>query len=347
MRRLRIATFARVLTGVLGLAAVAACERSPTQPFDGVKNLEVTGPSTGAPGETLRYVATAHYADGSTRDVTGEVTWRGSGPFTFTSPGVATATVNGEWDFLVTFHVFKVQMRVLVLEPGTFKMTGTLGEQGGGLPQFGGRIEIVSGVGQGKLAFGGDYRFYGVAGPIRVEVSGAGYVTSVHDINVTGHLVHNFELELLETPVDVAGDWTLTLGPPPSDCPAGLPDLAQTRSYNLAVIQKGRILELRLRGPTLQVVNDFYTGGSVAGQRVGLGFGNPENDFGEEVSKNLLDRLSATETFSFTGQLIFEGNASPIATTMDGIFRLWSGRPLTEAPSWACFTKNYPVVLRR
>ena len=168
----------------------------------------------------------------------------------------------------------------------------------------------------------------------------------MHDIDVTGHAVHNFELVPLETPVDVAGDWTLTLGPPPPGCPDGLPALAQTRSYNLAVIQKGRILELRLRGPTLQVVDDFYTGGTVSGQRVTFGFTNPENDFGEEVSTNLLDKLSATETFSFTGRLIFQGNESPIATTMDGTFRYWS-RPVTQPPSWECKTTNYPVTLRR
>ena len=128
---MRIATFARVLAGALGLAAVSACGNSPVEPFDGVKKLEVSGPETAAPGQTLRYVATAHYADGSTRDVTGDVTWGATGPMTFTSPGVATATVNGEWDVRATFHVFNVQVHLLVLEPGTFKLTGTIRERGG------------------------------------------------------------------------------------------------------------------------------------------------------------------------------------------------------------------------
>ena len=301
---MRIATFARVLTGVLGLAAVSACGNSPTEPFDGVKKLEVTGPTTAAPGQTLRYVATAHYVDGSTRDVTGDVTWNStnSGLLSFTSPGVVTAKFNGEADVTAIFHVFNVKVHVLVLEPGTFKLTGTIKERGGGGLPFGGRISILSGVGQGKLAFGGAYMFYGVAGPIRLEVSSTGYVSGVHDIDVTGHTVHDFELVPVETPVDVAGDWTLTLGPPPPGCPDGLPALAQTRSYSLAVIQKGTELELRLRSPTLQVVSDFNTGGTVSGQRVSLCFSNSANDFDEEVSINLLDKLSATETFSFTGR---------------------------------------------
>jgi len=343
---MRIATFARAFTAVLGLAAVSACGNSPTEPFDGVKKLEVTGPTTAAPGQTLRYVATAHYVDGSTRDVTGEVTWRGTGAMTFTSAGVASAAVNGDWGVTAIFHVFTVNVPVLVLEPGTFKMTGTLREKGGGSLPFGGRIAVLSGVGQGKIAFGGDYRFYGVAGPIRLEVSSSGYISTVLDIEVTGHTVQNFELEFLETPVDVAGDWTLTLGPPPSGCPNGLPSLAETRSYNLAVIQKGRILELRLRGPTVQIVSDGNTGGLVFGRRVSLSFVNDENDFGEELRINLLDRLSATETFSFKGQLDFQGNESPIATIMNGHFRYWS-RPVTLPPSWECKTTSYPVTLRR
>jgi hypothetical protein len=345
---MRIATFAQVLATVLGLAAVGACKKSPTEPFDGVKKLEVSGPTTAAPGQTLRYVATAHYVDGSTRDVTGDVTWNSTSPalLSFISPGVATASLNGEGDVTAIFHVFKVSVRVLVLETGTFKLTGTLRERGGGTLPFGGKIAILSGVGQGKISFGGEYRFYGVAGPIRLEVSSSGYFSTVHDIDVTGHTVHNFELEPLETPVDVAGDWTLTLGPPPPGCPDGLPALARTRFYNLAVIQQGRRLALQLRGPTVQVADDIFTSGTVVGQRVSLGFSNPENDFGEDLSTNLLDKLSATETFSFKGQLIFQGNESPIATTMDGTLRYWS-RPVTQAPSWECKTTNYLVTLRR
>jgi hypothetical protein len=342
----RIATLGRALTGVLALAAGSACEDSPPiGPSGGVTKLEVSGPSTATPGQILRYVATAHYV-GSTRDVTGEVTWRGSpSPMTFTSPGVTTATV-GEWDVTATLQVFKEKVHLLVLEPGTFKLTGTIREHGGSSTPSGARITILSGIGQGKLAFGGEYRFLGVAGPIRLEVSSKDYFSIVHDMNITGHTVQNFELVPLETPVDVAGNWTLTLGPPPSGCPDGLPAFAQTRSYNLAVIQKGTRLELQLRGPTLQVINDSYAVGVVSGQRVSLYIDNPKDDFGEEIFINLLDRLSATETFSFEGQIIFQGNESPIATTMNGTFRYWS-RPVTQPPSWECKITNYPVTLRR
>jgi hypothetical protein len=342
----RVAMFARVFTVVAALAAVSACDKSPVEPFDGVKKIEVSGPAAGAPGQTLRYVATAHYADGSTGDVTADAGWRANAPqIAFSSAGVATAKVIGETDVEATFHIFKAQLRVLVLEPGTFKLSGTIRERGGGSAGSA-KIYVLSGVGQDKQAFGGEYRIYGVAGPLRVEVSKTGYFTSVHDIDVTGHVVRDFEIVHLETPVDVAGNWTLTLGPPPAGCPDGLPAAAHTRSYNVGVIQTATRLALQLRSPTLQVADDFYTGGTVSGQRVTLYFGNPENDFGVEVSTNLIDRLSSTETFSFTGQLIFQGNESPIATTLDGRFRYWSG-PVTQPPSWECRATNYPVTLRR
>jgi len=340
------AALARVFTAVLGLAAGIACGDLPTEPFEGVKKLEVSGPSTAAPGQNLRYIATAHYADGSARDVTADVTWRGGGAISFSSPGVATASGNGEWDVTATYFVFNVKVHVLVLDPGTFKLTGMLREQGGGTLPFGGRILVVSGVGQGKVSAGGEYRLYGVAGPIRLEVSSSGYVTRVHDIDVTDHTVRNFELAPVETPVDVAGEWTVTLGPPPPGCPDGASGLAEPRSYNLTVIQSGRILDLRLRGAGLQVISDANTGGSVFGQSVSLSFTNDENDFGEELRINLFDKLNATDTFSFTGQVTFQGNASLILTTMNGTFRYWS-RPVTLPPSWECRTASYPVTLRR
>jgi hypothetical protein len=339
-------TLLRVLTAAaLGLTAVGACNKSPTEPFDGAKKIEVSGPATAAPGQTLRYVATAHYGDGSTRDVTADATWRAmTAPVSFTSAGVAAASFSGEGNLEVTFQVFKAQVHVLVLEPGTFKLSGTIRQRGGGTMP-GAKLVVLSGVGQGKQSHG-EYRIYGVAGPIRVEVSALGYFTSVHDIDVTGHVVHDFELVHLETPVDVGGNWTLTLGPPPSGCTDGLPAVAETRSYNVAVNQQGTRLGLQLRGPTLQVADDGQTAGIISGQRVTLFFDNPADDFGRELSINLFDKLSATETFSFTGQLIFQGNESPIATTMDGTVRYWS-RPVTQPPSWECKTTSYPITLQR
>jgi hypothetical protein len=343
---MRVATFKRVLIAALALAAVSACEKLPTEPFDGMKKIEVSGPATAAPGQTVRYVATAHYGDGSTRDVTADATWRSSPALSFTSPGVAIAQAMGDVDVTVTLHVFTVQVHVLVLDPGTFKLSGSIRERGGALLPFGGKVVVLSGVGQGKQAAGSTYNFYGVAGPIRLEASSQGYFSAVSDIDVTGHTVHDIELVPLETPADVAGQWTLTLGPPPAGCPDGLPAVAQTRSYSVAVIQKGTKLELQLRGPTLQVADDRLTAGTISGQRVTLYFNNPEDDFGVDLSNNLIDKLSLTETLSFKGSFIFQGNESPIATTMDGTFRYWS-RPVTQPPSWECKATNYPVTLRR
>jgi hypothetical protein len=341
-----VARCARGLTITLALTAVNACENSPVEPYDGVKSVSISGPATAAPGTTLRFVATAHYADGSTRDITADATWRSSGPqVSFSSPGVATAQGIGEIDVTATRDVFKAQQHVFVLEPGTFKLGGTLSQKGGGT-LFGGRVDVLSGVGQGKFAYGGEYRIYGVAGPIRVEVSSPGYFSVVQDIDVTGNVVRDFELVHLEPPIDVAGDWTLTLGPPPPGCAGGLPAVAQTRSYALSVIQKGTQLDLRLRSPTLLVFDDRLTQGLISGQRVSLSMENLVDDFGVETSTNLLDRLSATETFSFAGWMNFQGNASPIMTTMDGKFRYWSV-PSSQPPSWECRATNYPVTLLR
>jgi hypothetical protein len=114
----------------------------------------------------------------------------------------------------------------------------------------------------------------------------------------------------------------------------------------VAVVQTGTKLALQLRAPTVQVADDRMTTGIVDGQRVSLYFSNPQDDFGADVSINLLDKLNATDTFSFTGELVFQGNDPPISTGIKATFRYWS-RPVTQPPSWECRATDYPVTLRR
>jgi hypothetical protein len=141
----------------------------------------------------------------------------------------------------------------LVLEPGTFKVTGTITEAGGGV--IGGTVEVLSGIGQGKRSgtSAGRYALYGVAGRVRLRATAAHYRPQEHEVVVTDNsATDDFALQPLEPPVDVAGAWTMTLAPSPG-CPDGLPAIAHGRSYKVELTQQGtRLLEVRISSPTLR-----------------------------------------------------------------------------------------------
>ena len=76
---------------------------------------------------------------------------------------------------------------MLVLEPGTFKLSGPLSETGVGALN-GATVEVLSGIGQGLRATSNSkgYALYGVAGPVRLRASAEGFTPQVLDVVVTG-----------------------------------------------------------------------------------------------------------------------------------------------------------------
>ena len=345
------------------LAFAMACSPSPTQPGTPVlvQSIKVTGPVAVQPGQVLRYTATAHYSNGTSRDVTDRTNWSppvGAGIMHFTGPGVAVATYPGEvlvratyqdWITTTQSRFFSAELAVLSLEPGTFKVSGRIGEAGADGPLPSASVRVVSGSGAGLRAnmLNDRYNFYGLAGPVRLEATGPHHETQTRDLVVTSNLdTEDFFLVTTRTFENVSGPWTFTLVGPSPSCTAGYPAAARNREYLLNITQQNTRLKLDLRRSTMSVQDSGNLFGSVIDRRVVLSFDSLLDDFTGALLPNILDQLSTTETLSFAGRAIGDLSGTEIVATFDGPIQHWT-RSTTLPPTWECKATNHAVTIRR
>ena len=67
----------------------------------------------------------------------------------FTSPGVTAAGLRGERNLFALYEGMRGMLNVLVLEPGTFKLSGGVSDSSGGLLDDV-TVEVLSGTGKGR-----------------------------------------------------------------------------------------------------------------------------------------------------------------------------------------------------
>ncbi len=187
---------------------------------------------------------------------------------------MTAAAIRGERNLFALYEGMRGMLNVLVLEPGTFKLSGVVSDSSGGsLDDV--TVEVLSGTGKGLKATTnniGQYVVYGVAGPVQLRTSANGFHAEMRDVVVTGNGGSEpFALTPVETPADVSGTWTMTVRSSPR-CRAGLPDIAQGRTYEVRLTQQGTTLHWRISSPTLErdVTSSF--GNTVLGSRVRLEF---------------------------------------------------------------------------
>ena len=348
---------------VLLMVLAWACDGgngSPTSPSElTLLGIRVSGPATVAPGETAHYTATAEYSDGSSKEVTAGALWsptysetwdpvsRAGFALSFTSPGVTAAGIRGERNLFALYEGKRGMLNVLVLEPGTFRLSGVVTDSSGGsLDDV--AVEVLSGTGKGLKTTTnniGQFGLYGVAGPVQLRTSAGGFHADMRDVVVTGNGgSETFALTPVETPADVAGTWTMTVRSSPR-CRAGLPDIAQGRTYEVRLIQQGTTLQWRISSPTLEKIRDASSGfgNTVLGSRVRLEFPG-DTDEGEYTSPDLYDRLSPTELFGFTGSAEGTIAGQEIRLAMNGSLTYWGDGAGTF---WYCRTTDHSITLRR
>jgi hypothetical protein len=334
---------------------------SPTSPSTSqvtLLGIKVNGPASVPPGDTAHYTATAQYSDGSSKDVTAAALWsptyseywdpvsRAGFALSFTSAGVTAAGIRGERNLFALYEGMRGMLNVLVLEPGTFKLSGVVSDSSGGsLDDV--TVEVLSGTGKGLKATTnniGQYALYGVAGPVQLRTSANGFHAEMRDVVVTGNGGSEpFALTPVESPADVSGTWTMTVRSSPR-CRAGLPDIAQSRTYEVRLIQQGTTLQWRISSPTLKngdASSSFRS--TVLGSRIRLEFPG-DTDEGEYTSPDLYDRLSPTELFGFTGSAEGTITGQEIRLALNGSLTYWvDGAGFV----WYCRTTDHVITLRR
>ncbi|HXW08657.1 MAG TPA: carboxypeptidase-like regulatory domain-containing protein [Vicinamibacterales bacterium] len=273
---MRLFTAVLVLTVALPLAfSTTACDDGPTGPSAPppaaagpapavVTGLEMIGPDTIAPGESVQFKATASLSDGTTRDVTLEAGWQRGHPdiLTVSSSGVVTGLVRGEtWLSVVYGGKTVTRSEMLVLSAGTYRVRGTVRDAG--FPVFGAEVEVIRGSATGlSTTSTDDYRLYGVSGVTELRVRKAGYHEQRKRLDVVTHHILDFDLELSAPRADIAGRYRLEVTASP-ECSGALPEEARIRTYTADIAQTGPRLEVTLSGASFRALagrsrNQFY-----------------------------------------------------------------------------------------
>jgi hypothetical protein len=203
MKRIRLVLIAAVLLGWCGDDDRSRTPMSsPTSPTSGetVVSVELTGTTTlTAIGQTSQLNLIARYADGSSRDVTTEATWRGFNALVVSmSPtGLLTAIAPGRAGIRVDFQSRIISREVVVLPSGTFILKGRISEPGN-LPIGAARVEIVDGPPAGKFTnsiYDGRYELFGISGQVMVMVSRGEYIAQTKSATMTEDRTLDFELQ--------------------------------------------------------------------------------------------------------------------------------------------------------
>jgi hypothetical protein len=140
----------------------------------------------------------------------------------------------------------------MVIPAGTYRLAGTVLESG--LPVTGAGVKVTSGQGAGVTTntdYLGQYRLYGVAGPVDIQVSKLGYTTLTKTVAIGADDLLDFP-ELVQTNAvsTLSGAYTLTIAMDPGCKPFGppFPLEVNTRTYSAVIAQNGPRLTVQLSG---------------------------------------------------------------------------------------------------
>jgi hypothetical protein len=353
-----IATLAALLA-----AATVSCGKSPTAsspvqeqatPQPTLQSIRIDGPSGLAPGGTAQYTVIGQFSNGSTRDVTATSTWRSSdGEVLSIAPnGGATAGKPGQVVLAAENSGRRSSIDVLVLVPGTFRLTGTVGQAGG--PIADAIVDLLDGsraVMSTRTDESGTYRLFGVAGEVEVRASKVGYVTEVNRLTVNGNTTSNFVLTSDPQKPDVRGTYTLTLTASDT-CKTtdylALPAEARTRKYTATVRQIGASLEVDLSDAAL-LKSSFA--GDVQGSLVTFelrGVDPPFYYYFENIEANadVLEQISTTHVFEAIGHVEATVSAAGISGILKGTLALVSNPPFRRLDGY-CNGNHSLVMVKR
>jgi hypothetical protein len=176
-----------------------------------------------------------------------------------TATGLATGRERGEEVVTARFDGRTDQATIVVLPKGTFRLAGTVSENGIGLEKA--TVTVISGVGEGLIAptdARGYYALYGVANQVEVRATRDGYLDSTQQVNITSHGSHSFEMVASQPRIDLSGTYTLTVsaGSTSGPCLPGFPEPLKRRIYTATVEQTGADLSVSLSGVDFVVARD-------------------------------------------------------------------------------------------
>ncbi|MGH9315457.1 MAG: carboxypeptidase-like regulatory domain-containing protein [Vicinamibacterales bacterium] len=291
--------------------------------------VRIEGPATVAPGASAQYRLIATFEDGTTGDVSAQAAWSSSNTSILTAGpgGTVQGTSRGEVALTGRYSNRSTHVYVMVLENGTYRVTGRVTESGGGLP--GARVEAVAGTGAGLTATtgsSGSYALYGLAGEVQIEARLEGFDNQRQTIMVNGNTTADLVMRPSVAPTDLNGTWRLTLSAS-KGCVPPVPDDAAARSYSATVVQNGTFLRIELKSPTFPNAADLKLDGLVIDRRLTVFL--PFDDFYYATYGiryySLVETLGPSRMLAIAGTARGERAGTAVTGTLDGEFALYSG----------------------
>lgn len=336
---------------VLGIVTVTvmACgdpaSRLPTTPSAPlVTGIELTGPASIAPGQSVQLVLTVRLSDGTTKQPTvgSPIQWSStnSNVLRVNSTGLATATqVRGEARISVVYgsgQTSRFASREFVVVPdGTYRLTGSVMEAD--FPTVAIHSALVT-ASPGSLTavtdFYGSFRLYGVAPDATVTITKAGYSTVSQNLQLTTHSNRSFLLPIAGPRIVLTGPYTLTIdltGTCVSNRPlsAGL----LRRTYEAQLAQNGSDVKVTLTEPRFRT-NSLGLGHWFSGRAGpdGAVFVLNWYDsyyypyYGPSSYPNIAERLSDSSILISQGTIITTASGGGVTGILQGGMYQWDAR---------------------
>lgn len=342
---------------------VASCKDGPTRPTPNTNpspaptptaalvSIRIVAPASVAPGASVPLVVNATRSDGTTADVTSQVTWFSSNSRVVeVANGVVRGQDRGEASIQARYQGRFASALMLVLPEGTFKLSGAVTDTGIGVD--GVTVAVISGTGEGLSAITdlpGSYRLYGVAGSVRLHAKKAGYENRIEALDVTTHRTADIDMSFAGDRPRLAGTYELTVTAA-SRC-TNLPQPARSRTYIASVEQEGARLSVTLSGADFIVTNGFGDRfqGSVVGDRVVFQAGSDyyyyyNNYLGQSA---VIERF-ATTALALNGIVTARETATGLAGQLSGTIGVTrtAGPPFLPLTS-SCYAGNHDFVMVR
>ncbi len=205
MKRMSSVFAAIVFATACGSNPVSSTAPTPVTPSPqppvapALVSMTVSGPA--AISSSAQMTASAHYSDGSIRDVTSLASWESSAPpfATVSSTGAVTAVATGNTELRATYQNVVGTMRVAVTKtpPETFVLSGIVRDSSTHQPLAGVELHMLGDVaGRTTTNAAGEYTLDGLPGlRVLVEFSMSGYEFLEISVTMIGDQLRDVSLD--------------------------------------------------------------------------------------------------------------------------------------------------------
>jgi len=330
----------RLITIGTMVAVIQACGDDPgTRPnppsgpspaLAALVRIEIAGPRTVAPGESIQLRVIGQLADGSTVDLADQASWRSQQDdiVSVDASGHATGRQSGETVVSVSAGSRSASTQVLVVPAGTFRLSVIVNESSASALDV--RVEVVRGVGKGLFdttPVSGRYDLYGVAGETEIRISGSGYQEEVRRIVVNDHTVVTVQVVPSRDRVDVSGHYTLAIEGD-AGCRAALPPGLASRRYDAIVTQTGPDVKVQLGGAEFGLfglTRNTFTG-RMDGRSENIvfnlgGFSDTFYRYAYDPRPDVIENLGDSLYLYFAGGAVTSVSRTRLSGTFNGFIR--------------------------